>query len=231
MDNWKTYYQSRTLSIQDAIAKINPQQNIFIAAYCNEPQMLVEELVKQRNRLNGSALYINVVGSPLLYAQEESFPFFCIRTFLSASGLKNAMEIGDCEYIPVNVSEIPRLISETKVDVALVQVSPPNEEGYCCLGISVDATHTLIEKAQIVIAEVNDQVPFTYGDTMVSVNQIDYFVHSSRKLLTIPYGSLSEVDKKIGENVAELIPDGATIQWGIGNIPNSVLSSLLNRKN
>ncbi|PWA08120.1 acetyl-CoA hydrolase [Pueribacillus theae] len=228
--DWQKLYQSRTLSVQEAIRQIGENQNIYLAAYCSEPQTLVEELVNQKERLKRSTLFVNVAGSPLLYAQEECLPYFQIRAFLSTFGLKNAMQNGDCDYVPVNLSEIPKLIKQSEVDVAMIQVSPPNDDGYCSLGISVEAIHALVEKANYVIAEVNDQMPFTHGETLVNVDQIDCFVESSRPLLEIPEGKISDVEKKIGENVADLIPDGATIQWGIGNIPNSVLYSLKDKK-
>lgn len=230
MNDWKDFYQSRTVDVHEAIEKINSNENVFLAAYCNEPQTLVEELIKQKERLEGSTLHVNVAGSPLLYAKEENLPFFRIRTMLSTFGLRKAIEKGHCDYIPINLSEIPKMIKQSDVDVALIQVSPPNEKGYCSLGISVEAVHTLIEKARYIVAEVNDQMPVTYGETMIHVEKIDRFVLSSRPLLEIPEGRLSEVEKKIGENVAELIPDGATIQWGIGNIPNSVLYSLMDKR-
>ncbi|WP_284035536.1 acetyl-CoA hydrolase/transferase C-terminal domain-containing protein [Neobacillus sp. 114] len=230
MKDWELLYNSRICSVQEAIKCIQPYQNLFLAAYCSEPQTVVEELVRQRERLKGTTLNVNVAGSPLLYAQEESLPYFRIRTSLSSPGLKKAMRTGDCDYVPMNLSEIPKFIRESEVDVALIQVSPPNKEGYCNLGISVEAIHSLVEKAKFVIAEMNEQMPITYGETWISVNQIDCFVPSSRPLLTIPEGKLSSVEKKIGENVASLIPDGATIQWGIGNIPNSVLYSLMDKK-
>jgi 4-hydroxybutyrate CoA-transferase len=228
--DWKQHYKARTITKQEAIGMIQPSSSIYLAAYCNEPQTFVEEMVNQRERLLGSTLYINVVGSKLQAVKDDILPFFRIRSFLNAPWLAQAWRNGDCDYIPVNVSELPKLLSQMRIDIALIQVSPPDDQGNCCLGISVDSVKAAVRQASIVIAEVNEQVPITYGDTMITVQNIDYFVSTSRSLLTIPLGDTSEIEKKIGENVADLIPDGATIQWGIGSIPNSVITSLVHKK-
>ncbi|MEH7246219.1 acetyl-CoA hydrolase/transferase C-terminal domain-containing protein [Neobacillus niacini] len=230
MKDWEQYYKTRTILKHEAIGMIKPSSSIYLAAYCNEPQTFVEEMVNQRERLFGSTLYINVVGSLLQNVKDDILPFFRIRSFLNAPWLGNAWGNVDCDYIPVNVSELPKLLSQLGIDITLIQVSPPDDQGNCCFGISVDSVKAAVQQARIVIAEVNDQVPFTYGDTMVSVQNIDYFVSTSRPLLTIPLGEISEIEKKIGENVADLIPDGATIQWGIGSIPSSVIRSLVHKK-
>jgi 4-hydroxybutyrate CoA-transferase len=230
MEKWKKLYNSRLRSVEEAIENIQQEQTIFLAAYCSEPQTLIEELVRQKHRICNATLYINVAGSPMLYARDENISFFNIKALLSNYGLKHAMGTDHCDYVPVNLSDIPILIEETRIDVALIQVSPPDSFGYCSLGISVDATHTLISNARFVIAEVNEQMPNTNGETKVRVADIDCFVHTSRPLLTIEETEIGEVEQKIGEYVASIIPDGSTLQWGIGNIPNSILYSLTDKK-
>lgn len=230
MKNWMEKYQSKLRNLDDAINKIESTQNVFLSSYCNEPQLLVEELVRQKKRIKGISLYINVAGSPLQYAQKECYGFFNIRAFLSSVGLLGIVKSSDFDYIPLNLSNIPDYLKNKKIDVALIQVSPPNKKGFCNLGISVDYTKSLIKEAEIVIAEVNPNLPKTYGDTMVHIDEVDCFVQSSKSVLELKERELSNIERKIGEHVASLIPDGSTIQWGIGGIPNSVLKELSNKK-
>lgn len=230
MTDWKAIYENRKTTVEQAISTIQSYHKVFLAPFCNEPQTLVEELVRQKDRLREVSLYNIVIGSPCIYAASECFSHFKIRTFLSSAQLKQAFINKTCDYVPVNLSEIPELIKEEKIDIALIQVSPPNDEGYCNLGVSVDVVQTLIQHAAIVIAEVNKNMPFTYGDTFVHVSRIHHFIESQHKLLTIPYGKPSEEELKIGTYVASLIPDYATIQVGVGKVANSVLLSLKNKK-
>ena len=171
-----------------------------------------------------------IQGSPCVYGKQECMPYFKIRTFLSSSLLKNIIFHGDSDYIPINLSKIPEWILRYGIDVALIQVTPPNDEGYCNLGVSVDFIKTAVQYCKLVIAQVNEKLPWTYGDTTIHVTDIDAFVLSNRTVLEIPQRPITEIEKKIGENVAELIPDRATIQIGIGNISESVLKSLKFKK-
>jgi 4-hydroxybutyrate CoA-transferase len=230
MRNWEVIYSDRQTSASYAISTIESSHKIFLAPFCNEPGTLTEELVQQKERLQDVTIYNAVIGSPCIYAEHHCHPHFKIRTFLSSPRLKSAFLNGSCDYLPVNLSEIPRWITQEKIDVALIQVTPPNDEGYCNLGLSVDVVQTLIKNAKYVIAEVNSHLPWTYGDTLVHVSEIDYFVVSARPLLTLPRGLPSREEETIGHNVAELIPNRATIQVGIGRIADSILLSLKNKK-
>jgi len=230
ISEWKTTYKNRNITVEEAIRHIQSHQKVFLAPFCNEPQTLVGELVRQKDRLQDVYLYNIVIGSPCLYADPACHAHFKIRTFLSSPLLKSAFSNNACDYLPVNLSEIPRWIKAEGIDIALIQVSPPNEEGYCNLGLSVDVLQTLIKHAKMVIAEVNSELPFTYGQTRVHVSEIDYFVPSEHSLITIPYGKPSEEEQTIGKYVASLIPDYATIQVGIGKIANAVLLALKSKK-
>ncbi|WP_174733330.1 acetyl-CoA hydrolase/transferase family protein [Mesobacillus harenae] len=228
--DWESLYNSRLKSVTEAISTIKSSQKIFLAPFCNEPQTLVEELVQQKDRLENIYLYNAVIGSPCLYADPVCHTHFKIRTFLAAAPLKSAFINNVCDYLPVNLSDIPRWIEQEKVDAALIQVSPPNNQGYCNLGISVDTVQTLIKNAKNVIAQVNNELPSTSGDTLVHVSEIDHFVVSDRPLLTLASGLPSELEMMVGRNVAKLIPDYATIQMGLGKIADSVLLALKTKK-
>lgn len=224
--DWKDIYRKRFTTTEKAVQHIESFQKIFLAPMCNEPQALVEELIRQKSRLQEISLYTVVLGSPCKYADIACHPHFNIRTFLSSPLLKKAYENKKCDYLPVNFSEIPRWIKEEHIDVALIQVSPPNADGFCNLGLSVDVVPTLIKEAKIVIAEVNSNLPVTFGETLVHVSEINFFVHSDRSLLTIRNSQPSEEDLKIGRYVATLIPEYATIQVGVGKIASGIIQSL-----
>lgn len=228
--DWESIYDSRLKSASEAMAAVHSHQKVFLAPYCNEPQTLVEELVAQKNRLEDVTIYNAVVGSPCVYADPSCHEHFKIRTFLGSGALKSAYINNVCDYLPVNLSDMPRWVRQEKMDIALVQVSPPNSEGYCNLGISVDTVQALIKNANVVIAQVNDELPRTFGDTLVHVSEIDTFVVSNRPLLTLSSGTPSGLEMKIGSYVAELIPDYANIQVGLGKIADAVLLSLKSKK-
>jgi 4-hydroxybutyrate CoA-transferase len=230
VNDWRVIYNTRLKSAVEAISVIQSSQKVFLAPFCNEPQTLVEELVQQKKRLQDVFLYNVIIGSPCLYADPTCHSHFKIRTFLGTASLKSAYQNDACDYLPVNLSGIPNFIEQERMDIALIQVSPPNAEGYCNLGLSVDVVQTLLKRSNVVIAQVNKELPLTYGETLVHVSEINYFVVSHRPLLTIPSGKPSELEMKVGSNVAELIPDYATVQVGLGKIADSVLLSLKAKK-
>jgi 4-hydroxybutyrate CoA-transferase len=145
-----------------------------------------------------------------------------------------AVKAGFCDYIPVHLSEIPRLCERggpLPIDTAIVQLSPPDDKGYCSYGITVNFTKPIVEKASKVIAEINDQMPYVYGDTLIHVSKLSAAVQVSRPLVELSPVRLDDKALAIAEQVANLIPDGATVQIGIGSIPSAVLSLLKNHKN
>ena len=224
--DWKSHYTKKCTTAEKAIQLIESFQTIFLAPMCNEPQVLVEELIRQKSRLQEILLYTIVLGSPCKYADISCQPHFTIRTFLNSSLLKKAYKNNHCDYVPLNFSDIPRWIKEEEIDVALIQVSKPNADGFCNLGLSVDVVQTLIKEATVVIAEVNSNLPYTSGETLVHVSQIDCFVPSDRPLLTIPNSQPAKEDIAIGNYVATLVPDYATIQVGVGKLAGSIVRSL-----
>ncbi|MER2115204.1 MAG: acetyl-CoA hydrolase, partial [Solibacillus isronensis] len=145
--DWKSHYTKKCTTAEKAIQLIESFQTIFLAPMCNEPQVLVEELIRQKSRLQEILLYTIVLGSPCKYADISCQPHFTIRTFLNSSLLKKAYKNNHCDYVPLNFSDIPRWIKEEEIDVALIQVSKPNADGFCNLGLSVDVVQTLIKEA------------------------------------------------------------------------------------
>jgi acyl-CoA hydrolase len=162
------------------------------------------------------------------YAAPEYKDSFRINAFFVGSNVRSAVHDGRGDYIPVFLSEIPALFRKNvlPVDVAMIHVSPPDKHGFCSLGVSVDIARAAVDCARCVIAQVNPNMPRTIGDALVSVNDIDAFVGVDDELHEVPVPQLSNIDRQIGAHVAELIEDGATLQMGIGSIPNAVLASL-----
>jgi len=138
------------------------------------------------------------------------------------------MKTGEADYIPVFLSEVPNLFHRgiVKLDAALIQVSPPDKHGYCSLGISVDATRAAIINAKTVIAQINPNMPRTHGDGLIHKSEIDYAIEADDPIPEHHPANLSDVELKIGRHCAGLIENGATLQMGIGNIPDAVLASL-----
>ncbi|WAH36211.1 acetyl-CoA hydrolase/transferase family protein [Alicyclobacillus dauci] len=218
-------YHRKVSSASAALKHVKPGQKVLVAPFCSEPQELIEAIVNME--CPGDVyLYTMNQGSPCLYSKAKASSNLKIRTMLSAAGLRDSFEAGRADYIPMNLSEVPKWIATQNFDVALVQLTPPNDEGYCNLGISVDFVKSAIKNAAYVVAEVNEYMPWTSGETLVSVEDIDAFVMSSRSLLTIPAAEHSGVQRLIGENVTELVPNGATIQVGVGKIADSILFEL-----
>jgi acyl-CoA hydrolase len=157
---------------------------------------------------------------------------FRLNTNFIGSNVRDAINEGRADYTPVYLSELEDLFQsgEMPLDVVLAQVSPPDAHGFCSLGVSIDATLNAIRCAHYVVAQVNDQMPRTYGDSFVHVKQIDAFVESSRPLCELPKTRLTDLHMAIGQNIAGLIDDGAVIQTGIGGIPDAVMRFLMDRK-
>ena len=147
--------------------------------------------------------------------------------------MREAVNEGVADYVPVFLSEVPSLFRKgvMPLDVALVQVSPPDRHGFCSLGVSVDVSRAAVQTAKHVIAQINPNMPRTHGDGLIHISHIDSAVVVDDPLPEFPAGELSEQDLAIGRNVAQLVEDGATLQMGIGGIPNAVLAALGNHKN
>lgn len=226
LSNWLSEYTRRQLRADEAISVIQSHDRVFLAPFCNEPQTLVEELVRQKDRFEETVLYTLNIGSPCFYAEPECQSHFIIHSFLHSAKLQKAHSHNFCEYLPVNLSQIPIWLEENPVDAALIQVTPPDEHGSCHLGISVDIIHSLIKHAKVVIAQVNEMLPITNGDGTVNVCEIDYFVLSNRPMLEVQSAEGRKEETIIGKYVAELIPNQATIQVGVGRLADRILSSL-----
>lgn len=219
---------TRTLSAAEAAAHVASGQTVFLGSGCGEPPSLVEALVADHARLSRVTIVTGIQGSRTPYAAPALAPHFRLRTFVSSRGVRDAIRDGRADYVPVPLSQIPRLFRERAIplDVAMIQVSPPNGDGYCSLGVSVAYTKAAGRSADLVIAEMNARMPRTQGSGWVHLSDIDIVVESDRPVLEVPAPSLDGELAAIGRNVAGLVPDGATVQVGVGAIAEAVWQAL-----
>ncbi len=221
------------VSIEEAISIVKSGDRIFVQGAAMTPNTLVNALCENRYKEleNVEVISIHTDGE-VKYAIPPYNQAFKINSCFVGGNVRKAVNTNQGDYIPIFLSEIGLLFRRNilPLDVAIVQVSPPDRHGFCSLGVSVDVTLAAIQTAKKVIAQVNPHVPRTHGDGIIHVRNIDYAIDVNDPIHTYNPTELSENDKRIGKNVAELIEDGATLQLGIGNIPNAVLNNLQNHK-
>ncbi|MCA9538460.1 MAG: acetyl-CoA hydrolase/transferase family protein [Myxococcales bacterium] len=224
-------YKARATTAAEAVRRITPGQRIFIGSGAAEPLTLVEALVGADHLAGNEVVHLLTLG-PAPYVAPELSARFRHTAFFIGANTRAAVNDGRADFMPVFLSEIPRLVRDGRlpIDVALIQVSPPDHHGFMTLGVSVDIVRAAVDTARYVVAEVNPRMPRTWGDTALHVDQVDAFVDVDCPLLQVDPGPLDAVTRAIGENVARLVPDGATLQMGIGRIPDAVLTALSNHR-
>ncbi len=225
-NDWK----SRVVSADDAVRAIGNGMKAFIHGACASPQPLLEAMVARQD-LSNVTLYHLHVGGDAPFARPEHADRFHSVSFFAGPNVRGLIESGHGDFVPVFLSDIPGLFTDGVIplDVALIQVSPPDRHGLCTLGTSCDATRAAVDTARIVIAEVNEQMPRTHGYTAVPLSRINAMIHTNRPLVPHNPDPIGEVEARIGEIVAGLVNDGATLQMGIGAIPDAVLARLHNK--
>jgi len=220
-------------SKEEAVSLVQSGDRVFIQGAAMTPKVLVKALSLRYKKLTEvEIVHIHTEGEAL-YAEEPYINSFKINTFFVGSNVRKAINTQKGDYVPIFLSEIHQLFRRNilPLDVAFIQVSPPDKHGFCSLGTSVDVTIPAIETAKLVIAQINPNVPRTHGDGIIHISQIDAAVEVDEPLHLVPMPAPGEKDKKIGQHVASLVEDGATLQMGIGAIPNVVLQNLTNHKN
>lgn len=220
-------------SATEALKVIKSGDNVFIHTAAAAPQLLVKELSKRSCELKNVSIYSMHTEGDAPYAAPECSESFKIKAFFVGDNVREAVQHGRGSYIPVFLSEVPSLFRKKIIplDVALISVSPPDIHGYCSLGTSIDISSAAQQSAKIVIAQVNKYVPRTHGDGLIHIRDIDYLVEQDEELPETKIHALTDTEIAIGKNIAALVEDGATLQMGIGAIPNAVLSCLGNHKN
>jgi 4-hydroxybutyrate CoA-transferase len=215
-------------SLENAMNLVKSGSNIFIQTGAAAPQQLIRGLIKQASGLRDITIYQMHTEGIAPYADPEWQDTFKVNCFFIGANLRKAVQEKRADYIPLFLSEIPSLFRKKiiPIDVALIHVSCPDEHGYCSLGVSVDIAPSVLENADCIIAQVNPQMPRTFGDAIIHSSLIDAMVEVNEPILETESAIPDMLNMKIAENVASLIDDGSTLQMGIGKIPNAVLKNL-----
>ncbi len=220
-------YESRKKSVENALRAIRSGGRIFIGSGCSEPQYLAQHLEDIVPSLAGlEILHIMSVGKTRF--TETGFDQCRLKSFFVASASREAVAEGRADYTPINLGDVPGLFRSgaMPIDVALIQVSPPDNHGFCSYGIAVDIVKSAAESAKYVIAQVNPQMPRTLGDSFIHVSHIDAFVEHEEPLLEAPLPLMNPIAVDIGRHVAGLVEDGSTIRVGVGSVSTAALYAL-----
>jgi len=211
-----------------AVRQISSGSNLFIQTAAAAPQQLIKALAARAGELKNVSIYQMHTEGEAPYAARGMEDVFRVKCFFIGANLRKAVQEGRADYIPVFLSEIPALFrsGEIKIDFALIQVSPPDEHGFCSLGVSVDIAPAVLETAGCIIAQVNPNMPRTHGGAFIHVSKIHTLVEADDEIPEIKTEEADALTCSIARHVASLIEDGATLQMGIGKIPNAVLSML-----
>ncbi len=221
-----------TSSLAEAISTIPANTRIFVHGGSATPNALLNEIVKQSERFEELTFVHLHTEGPATYAEERFKNKFRIINLFVGSNMRKFLNYDHNDYLPCFLSEIPNLIRSKQIplDVALIHVSPPDASGYCSLGTSVDIAKAAVQAAKIIIAQINPRMPRVHGDGFIHVSQFTASVNVDEPLPETKSSPLSEIETAIGKNVALLIEDRATLQLGIGAIPNAITHQLNNHK-
>ena len=224
--NWK----SLAVSPEEALKHLGSNQNVFIHGACATPTSLVDAMSKRKDIENVKLYHLHTTGSASFAEPSMAGHFFSVSLFTGAP-LRKAIEEGRADFMPIFLSDIPSLFQsgQVKLDVALLQLSPPDAHGFCSLGTSVDTAKAAADHSKIIIAEINEQMPRTHGNSLIAFKDIKAFIHTDRPLVEHISDPETEIEARIGELVADLVEDRSTLQMGIGGIPDAVLVRLKNK--
>ncbi len=233
--SWWNNFGKNEINAKEAIQKIKPGQKIFIHSGCSEPQLLRKELINQHRRLKDVEIhhFLSVAKEQDLPLNDKPEDLFRHNAFfIGGQSIRKAVNAGQADYTPMHMSEIPDYFKKGRksIDVAIIQVSPPDKNNFCSFGLNVDVAKPIAESADLVIAEVNPAVPRVLGNSFIHMKKIDWFVYNDEPLLEF---NASKIDKKyikIAENAVNLIENGATLQIGMGKAPLAVLNCLSDHK-
>lgn len=232
--DWNSIYRSRVTTAEEAVRAIKPGNRVFMTGNVSVPQKLLAALVDYAPELHDVEVCQALSVGPADYVRPGMEKHIRVNSLFISANVRQAIWEGRADFTPVLLSEFPLLFKNKvlPVDVALVHVSPPDEHGFCSFGVEVGLTKSPAESAKIIIAEVNEQMPRTLGDSFIHVSRLDYIVPVDYPLpdVVMNEGKDDEAVRKIAEYTAELIPDGATLQMGIGAIPDTILTFLDHKK-
>ena len=230
--NWQTLYRSKLVDLPTALSTIQSGNRVYIGGGAGVPVKLSRGLVDRAHELRDVEITHILTFAPAPYVAPEYQDSFRVNALFIGENVRKAVHDGRADFTPVFLSEIPALFKNgtLPIDVALISVSPPDEHGFCSFGVEVGATKPAAEAARIVIAEVNRRMPRTMGNSFIHLSRLTHLVEVDYPLPEAPQGGSDPEHLRIGQHIAAMIPDGATLQMGIGSIPDAVLKSVTSHK-
>ncbi len=230
--DWKEKYKDRVLTAAKAVKWIKSGNSVFIGTGCGQPRHLIEALVKNARNIHDVLILQLLTIGDAPYAAPKLKDTFKLNSFFVSDNVRDYINAGYGDYTPIFLSDIPVQFESGRIpiDVSLISVSPPNHNGLCSLGVSVDIVKSAAANSKYVIAQVNSNMPFTYGDSFLHVNDIDVFVPHDEPVMEVPVETCDETLSRIGENIARLVDDGSTIECGIGRIPQALAETLKGKR-
>ena len=230
--SWIDQYRGKLKTAREAVACVESGMRVYIHPGCAEPEALVEALISRAPFVTDVEVMHLLTHGTSPYCAPEMAESFRHNALFVGGNVREAVNDGRADYTPIFLSEVEALFEsgEVPIDVAFIQVSPPDPHGYCSFGVGVDTTLTAAKYARRVVAQVNAQMPRTYGDSFIHVSELDAIVELSRPLCELKVAPSNDLFRAIGTRVASLIEDGAVLQCGIGGIPDAVLPNLMDRK-
>jgi acyl-CoA hydrolase/GNAT superfamily N-acetyltransferase len=231
--NWKQKYANMIATAEEAVSKVRPGQRVFVGTGCAAPMTLVHALTHRGPQLPDTEIIHLLTFGEAPYADPEMRQYFRVNSLFISRNVREVIQEGFGDYTPIHLSDIPRLFNsgQLPLDVALVQVTPPDEHGMCSLGVSVDIVKSATENASLVIAEVNPNMPRTLGNSHLHIYDFDVLVPVATPVSEVVYAEESAEARQIAEHLAGLIEDGSTIEFGIGRIPQALMGLLTHKKN
>ncbi len=232
MTDWQELYRSKLVTSDEAVSHIPDNCRVFFGHAANEPSVLVDALVRNYERFTNVEITHWVPLGRSEYCDPKMAGHFRHNAMFVGAATRKAVQEGRADYTPFFYHQSTRFFSDGTfpIDVAMVSCTPPDKHGYVSLGVSVGGTKPAVLNAKMVIAQVNDQMPRTMGDSFVHISQLTYCVEASMPILEMGGGVITEVEEAIGRNVASLVEDGSTLQLGIGTIPDATLKFLGDKK-
>jgi 4-hydroxybutyrate CoA-transferase len=230
--SWEIDYKNKLQSADEALLCVQSGMRVYIQPGCAEPETLVEALMRRGPYVHDVEIVHMMTMGPAPYVAPEMAGHFRHNAMFIGGNVREAINEGRADYTPIYLSEIEGLFESgaMPIDVALLELSPPDSHGFCSFGVGVDTSLTAAKCARFVVAQINDQMPRTFGDSFIHVCELDAIVDSSRPLCAMKLAQPTEMNKAIASKVADLIDDGAVLQTGIGGIPDAVLPRLMDRK-
>jgi len=230
--NLQELYKEKLISVEEAVKKIKSGDRVVTGHACSEPGYIIEAMVKNKDAYANVEIVHMVPMGKAEYINPIMEKHFKHNALFVGGGTREAIASGRADFTPCFFSKIPELFNNgyLPVDVALIQVSTPDEHGFCSFGVSVDYTKSASKCAKMIIAQVNNKMPRTMGDSFINVSEIDYIVEANHEIIELKPPRIGDVEKAIGEHCASLVQDGSTLQLGIGAIPDAVLLFLKDKK-